>query len=408
MAPLPPVMANAAEDFSQFGISKEEKDKLVGELIRYMLFKTHQNSGCPIKREELTQLVTKNYHQRNLPTFVINEAKEKLSFVFGYEMRELQRAHPSSKAQTRSSQQRPVTAFLNCKQIWICFYSMNCLTTKVLNCGWGFVAFLDIADNCDHHCVVGEIRGNQSWFTYYNVLVSSFMEMSHQCQDLMMLPPAATCVAALAPPDETGLRRDCVIPSSGNLMTTNRAANRMRLEILDSEVPYRLVEPIRRHNFDVRDRALYIAVQPRGPATQLLFSGVADSKSYILISQLPPNVYEKYVVDVNTAHLSGFTFVIISIVYLAGGKIPEENLWSQMRRMGLGETEASHPVLGNVKQALELLVQQRYLQKDKVNGPEGNTVYYELAERALDGPMNDRVKEYISQIVQDNTSVGAA
>ncbi|KAG4963118.1 hypothetical protein JHK82_039787 [Glycine max] len=46
-----------------------------------------------------------------------------------------------------------------------------------------------------------------------------------------------------------------------------------------------------------------------------------------------------------------------------------ENLWSQMRRMGLGETEASHLVLGNVKQALELLVQQRYLQKDKVNGP---------------------------------------
>ncbi|TKY72549.1 Melanoma-associated antigen G1 [Spatholobus suberectus] len=137
-------------------------------------------------------------------------------------------------------------------------------------------------------------------------------------------------------------------------------------------------------------------------------SVVADSKSYILISQLPPNVYEKYVVDVNTAHLSGFTFVIISIVYLAGGKIPEENLWSQMKRMGLGEGEASHPVLGNVKQALELLVQQRYLQKDKVNGPEGNTVYYELAERALDGPMNDRVKEYISQIVKDNASVGAA
>jgi len=41
----------------------------------------------------------------------------------------------------------------------------------------------------------------------------------------------------------------------------------------------------------------------------------------------------------------------------------------------------------------------RYLQKDKVNGPEGNTVYYELAERALDGPMNDRIKEYISQVI---------
>lgn len=51
--------------------------------------------------------------------------------------------------------------------------------------------------------------------------------------------------------------------------------------------------------------------------------GVGDSKSYILVSQLPPEVYEKYVVDENTAHLTGFTFVIISIVHLAGGKIIE-------------------------------------------------------------------------------------
>lgn len=126
-------MASGVEDFSQFGISKEvcllyfhyftqvsndtnifmkgilfyfqEKDKLVGEVIRHILFKNHQNSGCPIKRDELTQLITKNYHQRNFPTFVINEAKNKLSSVFGYEMRELQRTHPSSKSQTRMSQQ---------------------------------------------------------------------------------------------------------------------------------------------------------------------------------------------------------------------------------------------------------------------------------------------------------------
>jgi len=54
-----------------------------------------------------------------------------------------------------------------------------------------------------------------------------------------------------------------------------------------------------------------------------VLSGGADSKSYILTSQLPPDVYEKYVVDQKTAHLSGFTFVVISIVHLAGGKIPE-------------------------------------------------------------------------------------
>lgn len=104
--------------------------------------------------------------------------------------------------------------------------------------------------------------------------------------------------------------------------------------------------------------------------------------------------------------------------------------------MGLEESDESHPVLGNIKQALEALVQQRlelydvanifihnaiieqllssdiyvvlilsillfcrYLQKDKANGPEGTTWTYELAERALDGPVNERIKEYISQVL---------
>ena len=47
---------------------------------------------------------------------------------------------------------------------------------------------------------------------------------------------------------------------------------------------------------------------------------------------------------------------------------------------------------------LETLVQQRYLQKDKVNGPKGNTWFYELAERALDRPVSEKMKEYISEI----------
>ncbi|KAH9690702.1 MAGE domain-containing protein [Citrus sinensis] len=209
-------------------LSSSEIDKLVAEVVRYVLFKTHQNSGCPIKREELVQLVTKNYSQRALPAHVINAAKEKLSNAFGYELRELLRCRPSSATQGRSTQQ----------------------------------------------------------------------------------------------------------------------------------------------------------------------TGVAEAKSYVLISQLPAEVYKKYVEDENSAHLSGFTFVVISIVHLAGGKIPEgvivatgDILWRHLKRMGLCETDVSHPVFGNAKQALEILVQQRYLQKDKINGPEGNTLFYELAERALDGPI---------------------
>ncbi|KAL4310027.1 hypothetical protein GQ457_01G011560 [Hibiscus cannabinus] len=230
-------MANPGEDFSQFDISKEEKDKLVAEVIRYILFKTHQNSGCPIKREELSQLVTKNYRHRSLPAYIINQAKEKLSSIFGYELRELQRSRPSSTNQTRLSQQ----------------------------------------------------------------------------------------------------------------------------------------------------------------------SGV-DAKSYVIISQLPAEVYKKYVEDVNTSHMTGFTFVVISIVQLAGGKIASDNLWHHLKRMGLHETNENHPVLGNVKQALEMLVQQRYLQKDKVSGPEGATLFYELAERALEGTVSERIKQYITQIVKKDST----
>ncbi|XP_073309274.1 uncharacterized protein [Primulina huaijiensis] len=227
----------SSEIFSDFDISEHEKDKLVGEVIRYILFKSEQNSGCPIKRDELTQLITgKNYRQRNLPAFVINEAKAKLSSIFGYEMRELQRSRLSVSA----------------------------------NPG----------------------RASQSQ------------------------------------------------------------------------------------------------------------QAVSDAKSYVIVSQIPPDVYRKFVEDTNSTHLTGFTFVVVGIIHLAGGRVEEENLWHHLRRMGLQENQENHPNFGNTKQALEALVQQRYLQKEKVNGPEGNTVYYELAERALDASTNDKIKEYISQIVQ--------
>jgi hypothetical protein len=93
----------------------QEKDKLVAEVMRYMLFKSHQTSGCPIKREELTSVVTKNYRQRALPTLVINEARDRLAATFGYEMRELQRTRAPSARPGRPSQplREPRPLFLN-------------------------------------------------------------------------------------------------------------------------------------------------------------------------------------------------------------------------------------------------------------------------------------------------------
>ncbi|KAH6813106.1 melanoma-associated antigen G1-like protein [Perilla frutescens var. frutescens] len=234
-------MASTQEICSQFDISEHEKDKLVGEVIRYVLFKTEQNSGCPIRREDLTQLITgKGYRQRNLHAVIINDAISKLSSIFGYEMRELQRSRSSASANP-------------------------------------------------------------------------------------------------------------------------------------------------------------------GRASQSQHS-VGDAKSYILISELPSDVYGKFVEDKSTVHISGLTFVVIGIIHLGGGRITEENLWHHLRRLGLHENEENHPKFSNTKLALEALVQQRYLQKEKVNGPECNTVFYELAERALDAPIYDKIKEYVAQIVQKDVT----
>ncbi|CAA7018719.1 unnamed protein product [Microthlaspi erraticum] len=231
-------MADEADPLSQFDISKEETDKLVSEVIRFVLFKSHQNSGCPIKREDLTQIVTKNYRQRNLATHVINEAKSKLSKVFGYDLKELQRSKPSSTNQTR-------------------------------------------------------------------------------------LPQSQSSV---------------------------------------------------------------------------------ESKSYVLVSQLPIDVFRKHVVEETSSPVTGFTFAVLAIVQLAAGKIPEETLWHHLRRMGLNENDEHNPVFGNNKQALETLVQQRFLQKEKVSGPEGTTLFYDLAERALDPQVSEKVKDYISQVLKNDVS----
>lgn len=57
--------------------------------------------------------------------------------------------------------------------------------------------------------------------------------------------------------------------------------------------------------------------------TYAIFIGAVEAKSYIVLSQLPADIYSKYIEDKKTSHMTGFTFVVISIVHLAGGKISE-------------------------------------------------------------------------------------
>ena len=65
--------------------------------------------------------------------------------------------------------------------------------------------------------------------------------------------------------------------------------------------------------------------------------GNQDAKSYVLVSKLDPEVYSKYVEDKERAHVSGFAFVVISIVHVAGGKISEgRDCWYFFRQKSGG------------------------------------------------------------------------
>lgn len=43
----------------------------------------------------------------------------------------------------------------------------------------------------------------------------------------------------------------------------------------------------------------------------------------MLVSQLPIEVFRKHVVEETTSPMTGFTFAVLAVVQLAGGKIPE-------------------------------------------------------------------------------------
>eukprot|EP00252_Welwitschia_mirabilis_P021710 TRINITY_DN5646_c0_g1_i1.p1 TRINITY_DN5646_c0_g1~~TRINITY_DN5646_c0_g1_i1.p1 ORF type:complete len:238 (-),score=45.57 TRINITY_DN5646_c0_g1_i1:313-1026(-) len=223
---------------SQYDISSEECDKLVADVMRFMLFKNHQHPGVPVRREELTQIITKTYKQRNLPSEIISQAQKKFASIFGYEMKELQRSRTPKNNQIRSSQ-----------------------------------------------------------------------------------------------------------------------------------------------------------------------SNIVESKLYILKSMLPEELRTKFVEDKNNSQFLGLTVVVLSILHLAGGKLQEDTLWQYLSRFGLNEQDECHPDFGNVKQALETITKQKFIQRNKVSGPEGNFMVYELGERALDETVNGRLKEYITQIARKDSAM---
>ena len=72
--------------------SQDEIDKLVSDMMRYVMFKSYQTISMPIRPEEFSKLVQdKGYQLRGLSNAIIALTQERLVKTFGMELREVKR-----------------------------------------------------------------------------------------------------------------------------------------------------------------------------------------------------------------------------------------------------------------------------------------------------------------------------
>ncbi|GAQ91323.1 hypothetical protein KFL_007650030 [Klebsormidium nitens] len=81
--------AAEAVELEPFGLTSEEGDKLVADVMRLMLFKNGSNPGVPVKREDILAVVNKTYKdRRGTAGHIITLAQAKFVSIFGMEMKE--------------------------------------------------------------------------------------------------------------------------------------------------------------------------------------------------------------------------------------------------------------------------------------------------------------------------------
>jgi len=89
--------------------------------------------------------------------------------------------------------------------------------------------------------------------------------------------------------------------------------------------------------------------------------------------------------------------VLMCIILLAGGKISEDDLESQIAKIGV-DLKSRHPTLGKPADQLQTLIQKRYLAERKANGPDDVCKEYAIGDNFHDEVQNDKLSGFIEKI----------
>ncbi|RXH73982.1 hypothetical protein DVH24_016804 [Malus domestica] len=315
-------MSQPVVDLSHFDISKEEKDEHVAEVIRYVLFKTHHSSGCPIKREDLTQLLTKNYHQRNLPTSSLPFSGTKCGSFRGLVLLPLTKDAFRNKAKSYC-----ITSKLPSDVYKKYVFNDNDHTVP-LN-GFIFVILSLV------HISGGKMTEGMAAFWFYLMAIRSAMLYGIECWAVKHQHVHKMGVAEMRM-----LRWRCGLTRKDKIR--NEWVGHVQRRPIDA--------PVRRCDYgtEVQGR------RGRGRPRKTLEETLRKDLEYLDLTK-----------------------------DMTQNRAQWQDLWRNLTQMGSDESNENHPVLGNIKQALDTLVRQRYLQKDK------------LAERALGAPFSESTKAHI-------------
>ncbi|PSC75792.1 melanoma-associated antigen G1 [Micractinium conductrix] len=125
---------------------------------------------------------------------------------------------------------------------------------------------------------------------------------------------------------------------------------------------------------------------------------------YVLRSLVPPPLRSAFVLDQAQAPQRGLLMVVLSLLHLAGGKLDEEELYTQLEELAISRREP-HPAFGDIPAQLKEFCTRRYIQAEKQQGAEGDVVLYRFAEQAM-APSGEIQPEEIKRFVEEQFAGG--
>ncbi|XP_048347028.1 non-structural maintenance of chromosomes element 3 homolog [Sphaerodactylus townsendi] len=121
------------------------------------------------------------------------------------------------------------------------------------------------------------------------------------------------------------------------------------------------------------------------------------SRSYILVSKLPPLERDSSNQDENTPKI-GLLLIILSVIFMKAGVAKEPAVWEVLRRLRVDPGE-KHKVFGDVKKLItEEFVRQKYLEYNRLPHTDPPEFEFRWGPRAAKETSKKQILQFVAKI----------